>query len=83
MAHCVSRDLKMSQGIALKFKALFGHDYSAALYKLRDLMIHHNVTELSIPKLGCGLDCISPHLFYSLLSSVFCDDPITVTVYDL
>ena len=42
-------------------KELFFHkprlyDYVTALHALRDLIVCHRITELSIPQLGCGLD---------------------------
>ena len=123
MAHCVSRDLQMSQGIAHKFKTVFGcvgdlysqlprvgsvvylsrpsrfiyyivtkrffyqkpqlGDYIAALHSLRDLVLSHSVTELAVPRLGCGLDRIPVSLFYSSLRSIFCGDSIIITVYIL
>ena len=59
------------------------NDYFAALHSLRDLASSHNVTELAIPQLGCGLDRIPIPLFYSALRSVFCGDSIIITVYIL
>ena len=123
MAHCVSQDLRMTQGIAHRFRTVFGrvedlcsqlprvggvvyltlsnsfiyyvitkkyfyqkpqlNDYFAALHSLRDLVSSHNVTELAIPQLGCGLDRIPIPLFYSALRSIFCGDSIIITVYIL
>ena len=123
MAHCVSQDLKMTRGIAHKFRTVFGcvgdlysqsprvggvvylkrrsnfiyyivtkeffyqkpqlNDYFAAIHSLRDLILSHNVTELAIPQLGCGLDRIPIPLFYSSLRSIFCGDSIIITVYIL
>ena len=123
MAHCVSQDLRMTQGIAHRFRTVFGrvedlysqlprvggvvcltlsnsfiyyvitktyfyqkpqlNDYFAALHSLRALVLSHNVTELAIPQLGCGLDCIPTPLFYSALRSIFCGDSIIITVYIL
>ena len=56
-------------------------DYFAALHSLRDLILSHNVTELAIPQLGCGLDRISIPIFFSSLRSIFCGDSIIITVY--
>ena len=67
-------------------KELFFHkprldDYVTALHALRDLIVCHRITELSIPQLGCGLDHVPIPLFYSTLRSIFCGDPMTITVY--
>ena len=67
-------------------KELFYHkpnldDYATALHALRDLIVRHRITELSIPQLGCGLDHVPIPLFYSTLRSIFCGDPMTITVY--
>ena len=57
------------------------NDYFAALHSLRDLILRHNVTELAIPQLGCGLDRVPVPLFFSSLRSIFCGDSIIITVY--
>ena len=67
-------------------KELFFHkprlyDYVTALHALRDLIVCHQITELSIPRLGCGLDRVPIPLFYSTLRSIFYGDPMTITVY--
>ena len=69
-------------------KEVFHHkpqssDYFTALNAFRDLTLVHNVTELAMPRLGCGLDRIPPCTFYSFLSAIFFGDPITITVYVL
>ena len=123
LGHCVSADLKMTRGIAQRFRNTFGcidelhsqspqvgsvvflkhhgiyiyyivtkevfyqkpqtYDYYTAINAFRDLTRVHNITELAIPRLGCGLDHIPPSTFYSILSAIFNDDPITITVYVL
>ena len=59
------------------------HDYLTALHSLRDTLVSHNVQELSIPELGCGLDNIPPQQFYSSLYLIFRGDPMTINVYKL
>jgi O-acetyl-ADP-ribose deacetylase (regulator of RNase III) len=52
-----------------------------SLVAMRDHMIHNNVTELSMPKIGCGLDQLSWDSVKKIVHETFNDLQIKITVY--
>jgi hypothetical protein len=53
----------------------------SSLISLKDLMIKHNKTTLSIPKIGCGLDRLLWEDVESLIKEVFSNTDIKLYVY--
>lgn len=44
---------------------------TAAIKKLRDLIIKHNVKKLAIPRIGCGLDKLDWPIVRGIIQNVF------------
>lgn len=124
LAHCVSSDLVMGKGIAVRFSELFGGKdelkkqslkigdvawlffngrykfiyylitkekywhkptYSSlrqCLINLNKLCLQHNIKEISIPKLGCGLDKLEWDKVKKIIQEEL-DNNIKVNVYYL
>ena len=121
LAHCVSRDLSMSAGIAPLFVKKFGrkeelfqanakigqaailnfennkfiynlvtkeNSYDKPTYEsleqslvfMRNHAIEHNVHEIAMPKIGCGLDLLNWEDVSNLIKKVFRETNIKITV---
>ena len=52
-----------------------------SLYALRTHLERHNIRELSIPKLGCGLDQLHWPTVFSILFRVFAQTTISITIH--
>jgi hypothetical protein len=116
LAHCVSADFHLSQGIARIFSKKFpeirslhgigvgkigivkhgvkftkSHFYEKPTYDklqtclvaLRDHAFLHSVSGLSMPRLGCGLDRLDWFLVKKIITDVFSQSPIRLTVNTL
>lgn len=58
-------------------------DLTGSLEKMRDHMLDNNVSKLSIPKIGCGLDKLKWNNVKKILKKVFVETDIEITVYML
>ena len=124
LAHCVSADFVMGQGIALLFKNKFGHvadlleqkcqvgqvavlhiaenthvfylvtkqkfynkptyeTLNLCLCNLKKELVTRNITKISIPRIGCGLDKLSWNHVKKLLENEFKNTNISISVYYL
>ena len=123
LAHCISEDIRMGKGIAVKFKTLFGgvnelkqqqaspgglavlargdryifylvtkkNYYDLPTYSnlwrslkcMREFCIKNDVKSISMPKIGCGLDRLKWSQVCKIISSVFENTNIEITVYVL
>jgi len=54
-----------------------------SLVELRDLCIKYGITDVSVPKIGCGLDKLDWNMVKMYLNSIFKDTPIAITVYSI
>ena len=54
-----------------------------SLVEMREHMIQHNVTKLSIPRIGCGLDRLNWDNVSVIISEVFAHTGIDITVYSI
>lgn len=50
---------------------------------MKDLCIEHGVTELALPRIGCGLDGLIWSQVKLMLKDVFWDSNITIRIYRL
>merc|ERR1719282_446673 len=53
------------------------------LEKMRDHADEHNVTNINMPRIGCGLDGLSWSAVRTLIKNVFKQSDISITVYNL
>ena len=53
------------------------------LEKMRDHGLEHSVTQISMPRIGCGLDMLTWSAVKTLIKNVFLNTNITITVYTL
>ena len=123
LAHCVSSDFKMSQGIARVFcqkfeimnelretkgqvgnivvvregrrliynlvtKEKFNDQPSygnlrLALKKMKDHALKHQVKEISMPKIACGLDQLNWDVVENIIKSTFHGTDIIITIFQL
>ena len=54
-----------------------------ALMKMKDHALKHNVKEISMPKIGCGLDLLKWDIVQSIIKSAFLGTNIKISVYYL
>ena len=54
-----------------------------SLVNLRDLCLRYHITELAMPKIGCGLDLLEWNLVSRIIDQIFENQPIKITVYSL
>lgn len=111
LGHCVAKDMRMSAGIAIHFKKMFGRvgelmdqrpdvgtvaylqqndryiyylitkersnrkptyeSITASIEKLRDFIVKHDVKNLAIPRIGCGLDGLNWSRVRGIIENVF------------
>ena len=123
LAHCVSSDFKMSQGIARKFSQKFEvinelretngqvgnivvvreggrfiynlvtkekfsdsptyDNLRLTIDKMKDHALKNFVKEISMPKIGCGLDQLKWNVVASIIKSAFLGTDIKITVFQL
>jgi O-acetyl-ADP-ribose deacetylase (regulator of RNase III) len=128
LAHCISKDLKRSKGIATEFVKLFGRkdnellsqnptigdiviidfienptkfiynlitkekyfhkpngykSITECLTKMRDHAIKNNVTNINMPRIGCGLDKLKWNNVQEIIIDIFSNTNIKITVYYL
>ena len=123
LAHCVSRDFKMSKGFAEKFKKKFGRleelrrakarigetvvlkegrkylyylvtkqkyfdkptncTLKQALIQMKNHAVKNNVTEISMPRIGCGRDNLNWDEVRQIITHVFSETRIRISVYQL
>lgn len=123
LCHCVSADLRMSKGIAIKFKELYGNveylksqnvsvgdvailpyydkyiyylvtksrasdkptyeSLHSSLVNMRNHMMTNNVSQISMPLIGCGLDGLDWNMVSKLLTNVFYGTNIDIVCYYL
>lgn len=121
LAHCVSRDFKMTQGIAYSFKKKFSGalellsqnanvgglailrrearyiyylvtkeryfdkptmaTLESSLRALRRHVVRHNVSSISMPRIGCGLDKLQWPAVSKLIYDVFKYVDIEINIY--
>ena len=121
IAHCVSRDLKMSLGFAKTVRAKFGRvnqlekqckkvgqvailkvdgryiyylitkekyngkptydTLKQSLIKMKEHMVLKGVKEVSMPKIGCGLDLLKWKLVKPMIEEIFQDSDIKITIF--
>lgn len=55
----------------------------SSLLELKKLLLQLNITNLSIPKIGCGLDRLDWKKVKSILIEIFSNTNISITVYHL
>ena len=59
------------------------NDLVETLRKMCTHMVNHNLNELSIPRIGCGLDKLSWEIVKSHILDVFRNTDIEITVYSV
>ncbi|CAH1738137.1 uncharacterized protein LOC114121472 isoform X1 [Aphis gossypii] len=120
LGHCVAQDMRMSAGIAIHFKQVFGRvgelmdqrpdvgtvaylqqndryiyylitkersnkkptydSITAAIKKLRDFIVKHDVKKLAIPRIGCGLDGLNWSRVRGIIENEFQNIGCTIKV---
>ncbi|QCQ67790.1 macro domain-containing protein [European chub iridovirus] len=55
----------------------------SSLYDMKAHLIANDVTQLSMPRIGCGLDCLQWSKVVLIIEEVFRDTNVNVTVYSL
>ena len=58
-------------------------DLEKCLRNLRDCIIRYNVGQLALPRLGCGLDKLDWRTVKQMISSIFYDCDIDITIFYL
>ena len=58
-------------------------DLRRTLVSLKNHAISKNIKSLSMPRLGCGLDGLKWGVVKEMISEVFCDERIQISVYYL
>lgn len=56
---------------------------TCCLYKMKDMIIERNITQLAMPRIGCGLDKLCWDKVENIIREVFGDTDIEITVYSL
>ncbi len=55
----------------------------ASLIEMRNHMMDNDISELNIPRIGCGLDRLKWEKVELILKAVFESDNVTITVYSI
>ena len=58
-------------------------DLTASLKEMHKLCIKHTVTELAMPRIGCGIDGLNWTGVSQILNDVFRDSKTKITIYEL
>jgi len=53
---------------------------SGALNKLRDLIVKHQIKNLALPRIGCGLDGLDWAIVRGIIENVFQNVECTITI---
>ncbi|XP_005191814.2 ADP-ribose glycohydrolase OARD1 [Musca domestica] len=54
----------------------------SSLVSMRNYMVEHNVSNLAMPRIGCGLDGLVWHKVKDLIEEVFSKDPVNIVIYN-
>ncbi|XP_073824344.1 terminal ADP-ribose protein glycohydrolase 3 [Musca autumnalis] len=54
----------------------------SSLVSMRNHMIENNVTNLAMPRIGCGLDGLVWHKVKDLIEEVFAKDAVNIVIYN-
>ena len=55
--------------------------FEASIYSLKTLIVSHNIRNLAIPRLGCGLDKLEWERVSYIIQGVFHDVDVNILVY--
>jgi len=58
-------------------------DFKKSLFSLRDLLVEHDIRELSMPRIGCGLDRLDWEVVKKMIFSIFGDLHLSIKVFFL
>ena len=59
------------------------HSLRKSLEAMRSHALSHGVTEIAMPKIGCGLDGLHWNAVRTLIKNVFLKDKLKITIYEL
>lgn len=54
-----------------------------SLYKMKDIIVDKNITQLAVPRIGCGLDKLCWDKVENIIEEVFGNTDIEITIYSL
>lgn len=56
-------------------------DFVKCIYSLKELIIKHHISNLAIPRLGCGLDQLDWNVVKTIIEYAFVDVDVNIYVY--
>ena len=59
------------------------HDLRKSLEAMRSHVVSRGVSRISLPRIGCGLDCLDWSVVKQMLYDVFYECPLVLTVYNI